>query len=81
MWHVRTQEHQSRYNWFSYKIGQTIFRNKVSCDCTMCTNSYANGVKIEDADHASYLHDCENELGCRYFDTKEQRDEYEFRNK
>lgn len=73
----RIEAHQTRYNWFGARVGKTLFRTKSDCECTHCNNSYENGVKIEDTDHASYLHDCENELGLRYFDTKEERDKYE----
>lgn len=73
----RIEAHQTRYNWFSDRVGKTLFRIKGSCKCDVCAESYENGVFVLDKDHASYLHDCENELGLIYFDTKEERDEYE----
>jgi len=64
------QINQERYEWFSERIGKVVFRTKGTCNCKHCFEAYKEGVTILDTDHASYLHDIENELGLRYFDTK-----------
>jgi hypothetical protein len=71
-----------REQWFIDRIGKTVYRNKTSCDCSICTKNYKNGLIIKDKDHAIYLYDCECEYNIegnplKYFDTKEERDKFE----
>jgi hypothetical protein len=75
------QINQERYEWFSERVGKVVFRTKGTCNCESCFETYKEGVTILDVEHASYLHDIENELGLRYFDTEKERDEFELKNK
>ncbi len=75
-------EYNEREKWFTDRIGKIVYRNKTSCECRVCENVYQNGLKLYDKMQASYTHECE---ACytsegsilRYFDTKEERDEFE----
>jgi len=57
-------EHQ----WFIDRIGKTIYRNKVKCDCESCKKGTEHGIVISDKTHADYLFDVQNELGIKYSD-------------
>lgn len=71
-----------RKQWFVDRIGKTVYRNKVSCDCKICDNAYEYGVFISDFVHADYLYCCESEytiegIPLKYFDTIIERDQFE----
>ena len=65
--------------WFSQRVGKTLWRSENGCKCNICKDTYANGLKIEDELHASYLVEIEIELKCTYFDTEQERDAFEKR--
>lgn len=80
--HQRQEELKERYEkrqqWFKDRVGKRIWRNKTSCKCGVCASVYLNGLTPADEIHAMYLNDCESEMPpLKYFDTKEERDEYE----
>lgn len=68
---------ESRYQWFINRIEKTVFRTKVECPCITCKAGYRNGVFISDKDHAIYLYDIESEMNIKYFDSEEERNEFE----
>lgn len=74
---------EERLQWFKDRIGQIIWRPRTQCACSTCKETYENGLKIHDAFHAQYLMDVEGAYGqetegkFKYFDTKEERDEFE----
>lgn len=75
-------EHMERMQWFLQRIGKVVWRNAVSCKCSVCEHVYANGLLLADESHATYVYDCEcisNIEGhsLRYFDTMEERDKFE----
>ena len=63
--------------WFLARVGKTLWRTENGCKCSICKNTYTNGLKIEDEIHASQLTEIEREMHCRYFDTREDRDAFE----
>jgi hypothetical protein len=70
----------ARKKWFRDRIGKEIFRTKRTkgtCDCPACMNLYLNGMFINDKTHADYLYIFESETDFKYFDSKEERDEFE----
>lgn len=70
--------HHKREQWFQDRVGKLIWRTKTTCKCSVCADVYVNGITPSDEMHASYLHDCESEMpSLMYFDTKEERDNYE----
>ena len=74
--------YQERQGWFSDRIGKIIYRNKTSCNCVVCEKVYREGLLIEDLQHSGFVCDCEFSFNVdghklRYFDTIEERDEYE----
>jgi hypothetical protein len=74
-----------RKEWFTKRIGNIVYRSKVTCDCHHCNEVYKNGIIIGDKEHANYLYDWEcitssieySKLPVRYFDAIKERDEYE----
>lgn len=68
---------EQREQWFIDRIGQTIYRTKVKCDCNSCKISYENGIEIKDKEHANFIFKHECELGISYFETKEERNIFE----
>lgn len=69
--------YEERRQWFLERIGKVVYRNSNGCGCTVCAEVYREGLLIDDESHASYLNDVSGEMGIRYFDTLEERDEYE----
>jgi hypothetical protein len=72
----------NREQWFLDRIGKRVFRNKTSCNCDICKDVYEKGLIISDEMHANYLYTCECEYTAegsplRYFDTIQERDEFE----
>lgn len=57
------------------------FRTKTYCPCDTCNNVYKYGLIIGDEDHADYLDLVANKLSLKYFDTKDERDNYELHSK
>jgi len=55
-------------SWFQERIGRRIYRDAVSCGCTICKSGTIHGVFVFDENHAQYLFDCQNEIGIRYRD-------------
>lgn len=68
---------QNRNEWFNARIGKTVYRTDNGCECQTCKDVLLNGLKIADKMHADYLEMCENDLEIRYFDTIEERNEFE----
>lgn len=56
-------------SWFKDRIGKTIYRDMVSCQCYPCQKAGREGIKVVDEMHAGYLADIEVDLGIRYRDT------------
>jgi hypothetical protein len=76
------RELSEREKWFQERVGKIIWRNKTSCECPSCLGVYDFGLKLGDDMHASYVCDCEGSAYfedhiLRYFDTKEERDQFE----
>jgi hypothetical protein len=69
--------HEERKQWFIDRIGNVVYRTKTTCGCGVCEDIYKKGLLIADEMHARYIHDCEFEQVAKYFDTIEERDEYE----
>lgn len=69
-------EKSDRINWFFERIGKRVFRTRFEC-CETCDKNYETGVIIEDEMIAHYYYLIEGEIGVKYFDTKEERDEFE----
>jgi hypothetical protein len=70
-----------REKWFNDRICKRVFRNPLTCKCGVCQNVEAEGLIVGDEDHAGYLHICEMDAnadgtGLRYFDTKEEVQEW-----
>ncbi len=75
-------ENEKRRNWFLDRVGTMVYRNKTKCECSLCNFFYSEGVLILDHTHAMYLFDAENAhnnegIPFRYFETIDERDEYE----
>lgn len=74
---------KERLQWFYDRVGQRVWRPKTGCECESCVDAYKNGLEIIDKEHAYYLRDIEAAYGVEskggywYFDTKEERDEFE----
>lgn len=68
---------REREKWFQDRIGKVVYGAKSSCKCQTCKIVYSRSLKIMDKDHASYVHDFEGEINIRYFDTIEERNEFE----
>jgi len=71
-----------RLTWFTERIGQRVFRTKNGCQCKVCDAVYHEGLIVIDKAHAEYLQEVEGDYqaggtDCRYFETREERDEYE----
>ena len=74
-----------RKKWFLDRIGNTIYRSAVTCDCEHCKDVYENGIKIADKQHSDYLYDWDcitssmdyPKQPVRYFDTIKERNDYE----
>lgn len=70
--------YEDRRQWFLERVGKVVYRNRTTCKCALCDIVYREGLTIEDKFHAGYVHDMEGDGGTiRYFDTLEERDEYE----
>lgn len=68
--------------WFLDRIGKTVYRNRTSCMCAVCTKVYNDGLIIEDEFHAEYVSDyvaSYNAEGSplKYFDTLSDRNLFE----
>ena len=59
--------------WFIKRIGQKLYRDRVSCGCASCLDGFKNGVLVHDRNHAEYLHTCQCEMGIEYRDRKENK--------
>jgi len=73
---------KTKVQWFIDRISKRIYRNKTTCKCGVCAHVYTDGLVVDDELHANYLYDCvgiSNHEGfpLQYFDTIEQRDEFE----
>ena len=54
--------------WFQERIGKRIYKDAVSCGCTICKSGTIHGVFVFDEYHALYLFDVQNELGILFRD-------------
>lgn len=72
------EKYKEHLQWFLDRIGKRVWRTN-ACNCASCKRIYAEGLTIENRDHAIYLRDIEAEFGQgrRYFNTEEERDTYE----
>jgi len=64
------KNYNKRLKWFQDRIGKTIYRGSLSCDCEICKAIEAAGVEILDKDHAKYLTDTSFEMNVEYRDKK-----------
>lgn len=60
--------YQRPKKWFIERIGKRIYRDRTSCSCKHCEETYRNGLVITDENHAYYVFDCHNEMGIKYYD-------------
>lgn len=73
----------SRLQFFIDHIGKPVFRQRNGCKgnngnpCSICEHNYQNGLIIADESHAYSLASIEAETGITYFQTIEERNEYE----
>ena len=65
--------------WFLDRVGKKIFRTKSKCSCPACTHVYNDGLYLLNELHANYAYDNSLELDIHYFDTVEERDNYELK--
>jgi len=75
------REISERKEWFTSKIGKTLFRNDNGCSCPVCQSVVENGLIVRDKYHAIYLYDNECDYNAegnplKYFDTKEAATEF-----
>ena len=69
--------------WFTDRIGKTVWMTRQECECEECANGYINGIRIMNALNAEGLWREETEHGerdthpIRFFDTWEERNEWE----
>ena len=54
--------------WFTDRIGQTVYREDVSCKCTTCKNVTETGLVIKNQQHAEYLEMIQIDLNLNYQD-------------
>ncbi len=66
-----------REQWFISRIGKVIHRTKTSCDCISCQRIYDNGLELYDEEHARDVYYYEMSGAAKYFDTVEERNEFE----
>lgn len=73
-----------RKQWFISRIGKRVF-NTLWCDCNSCTFFYNQGIVVHDKQEAIDMYS--NEIlfqaegtKLKYFDTKEERAQYETEN-
>lgn len=64
-------------HWFIERIGKKVYRSNVGCKCSVCNDNYTNGLIIIDELHAIYLYDIQQEGIARYFDSIDERNEYD----
>lgn len=69
--------YEDRRQWFLERVGKVVYRNRTTCSCSTCETVYKEGLMIGDRLQAEYLNDVVGESNIRYFDTLEERDEYE----
>lgn len=79
---MKQQNLTQRQKWFNNRVGKMVWRNKTSCQCSICQNAYEEGLLIMDAAHASMLCNYEAEFNAegytlKYFDTRQERDAFE----
>ena len=73
-----------RKQWFLSRIGKRVF-NTLFHDCLICKAFYESGVVLHDRFEAISAYDLERDLQVegtklKYFDTKEERTQYETEN-
>jgi len=56
--------------WFTNRIGKTIYRKETTCKCFKCKNVTDKGLVIMDQFHADYLFMVQDDLEIEYTDTK-----------
>jgi len=70
-----------REQWFLDRVGERVYftRGFTTCKCEACVHEDNQGMVILDKEHAKYLHDMEIDYNTKlkYFDTPEERDEFE----
>jgi len=48
--------------WFIERIGKTIYRDKVGCNCKDCNINFEKGLIVVDEQHAEYLADIDGDF-------------------
>jgi hypothetical protein len=56
--------------WFESRIGRTVVRKTVVCDCDSCRCANKDGFLVVDRLHAKSLYDHQVECGFRYVEGK-----------
>lgn len=64
------ERYNQRLQWFKARIGKRVYRNSNGCDCPVCNATHRHGLVIEDDLQATYLRDCEADIGLHYADTR-----------
>lgn len=62
--------HDQQLKWFKDRIGKTIYRGAVSCDCDSCNRIEKEGLVIMDEMHADVLNAYSAETQTKYYDNK-----------
>jgi hypothetical protein len=68
---MKSQKKTNHYlQWFIDRIGKRVFRDSVTCTCTVCTHVEKEGLIINDKEHADYLFNVQLDMGIHYYDKK-----------
>jgi hypothetical protein len=62
--------------WFMDNISRIVYSTS-GCSCSVCHSIYIRGIKITDEVHANALFGFQHTASKRYFNSKEERVEYE----
>jgi len=79
---MESSNFEERKSWFEARIGKRVWRNRNSCTCKSCETIWNEGLIILDQNHAYYIADMEahseyDSIQLKYFDTQEERDQFE----
>lgn len=67
--------------WFKNRVGKRIYRYTDTKCCEECDRVYREGIVVDNANHAQYLYDAQNDLELEYGDKPKQNDYGETENK
>lgn len=65
---MSNENFNNKKQWFLDRIGKTIYRDSVGCQCETCINVGKHGLTITDELHADYLTVIHFEGGIGYYD-------------